>query len=53
MMPFLKRSITFFPNDMMLPDDMKRFKMDSAPVDSLSTRFHNIGTHASYPFARR
>lgn len=51
-MPSLKRSITFAP--MMPPDDMKRFKMESAPVDSLSTRFHNIGMlHASYPFARR
>lgn len=53
MMPSLKRSITFVPDDAMPPDDMKRFKMESAPVDSLSTRFHNIGMHASYPFARR
>ena len=48
MMPSLKRSITFVPDD-----DMKRFKLESMPVDALSTRFHNIGMHASYPFARR
>jgi hypothetical protein len=44
--PSLKRSFTFVPDD-----DMKRFKTES--VNSLSTRFHNIGMHAAYPFARR
>jgi len=53
LMPSLKRSITFVPDDMMSPDDMKRFKMNSAPVDSLSTRFRDIGMNASYPFSRR
>ena len=46
MPPSLKRSLTFVPDD-----DMKRFKTES--VNSFSTRFHNIGMHAAYPFARR
>lgn len=46
-MPSLKRSITF------ASDDIKRFKAEPIPVDTLSTRFHSIGFHASYPFARR
>lgn len=46
MMPSLKRSNTF------APDDKKRFKMELA-VDNVQARFHNIGIHASYPFARR
>lgn len=46
MMPSLKRSNTF------VPDDKKRFKVELT-VDNVQARFHNIGIHASYPFARR